>query len=128
VPETPDRDIRMDMALGNLLRTGVIVAGAVVLTGGILYLIRHGPGTPSYHVFRGEASYLHRPEAILRHAVSGEPKAIIQFGLLLLIATPVARVAFSASAFLRAADYKYTVITLIVLGLLIYGLFGNPFR
>ena len=52
-------------------------------------------------------------------------QAIIQFGLLLLIATPVARVAFSAVAFASRGDYMYVVITLIVLAVLLYSLFGS---
>jgi uncharacterized membrane protein len=43
-------------------------------------------------------------------------------GLLLLIATPVARVAFSVIGFALEKDWMYVVITLIVLALLIYSL------
>ena len=49
---------------------------------------------------------------------------MIQLGLLLLIATPVARVAFSLVAFIRQRDRTYIVITTIVLGLLLYSLMG----
>jgi uncharacterized membrane protein len=52
-------------------------------------------------------------------------RAIIQLGLLLLIATPVARVAFSAVAFAIEHDYMYVVITLIVLAILSYSLFSS---
>ena len=52
-------------------------------------------------------------------------QAIIQFGLLLLIATPVARVAFSAVGFAIERDSMYVVITLIVLAILLYSLFGS---
>jgi len=47
---------------------------------------------------------------------------IIQLGLLLLIATPVARVAFSVVAFAAERDWLYVAITLIVLAILIYSL------
>ena len=43
-------------------------------------------------------------------------------GLLLLIATPVARVAFSVAAFAEQRDRLYVVVTSIVLLLLIYSL------
>ncbi len=49
----------------------------------------------------------------------------IQLGLLLLIATPVARVVFTVFAFARERDTTYVVVTLIVLGLLLCGLFGG---
>jgi uncharacterized membrane protein len=51
-----------------------------------------------------------------------DPAAIIQLGLLILIATPVARVAFSVFAFAQERDWLYVVVTLIVLGLLLYSL------
>ena len=45
-----------------------------------------------------------------------------EFGLLPLIATLVARVAFSVFAFAKQRDWTFVVITLFVLGLLLYGL------
>jgi uncharacterized membrane protein len=50
---------------------------------------------------------------------------MIQLGLLFLIATPVARVAFSVYAFMRERDKTYVIITLIVLAILLYSLFGR---
>jgi uncharacterized membrane protein len=52
-------------------------------------------------------------------------KGIIQFGLLFLIATPIARVAFSVIAFALQRDRVYVSVTLIVLGLLLYSLVGG---
>jgi uncharacterized membrane protein len=49
-------------------------------------------------------------------------RSLIQLGLLLLIATPVARVAFSAVAFAAERDYLYAGMTVAVLGLLGYSL------
>jgi uncharacterized membrane protein len=45
--------------------------------------------------------------------------------LLVLIATPVARVAFLAYIFARQQDKLYTAVALIVLALLAYSLFGQ---
>jgi uncharacterized membrane protein len=50
---------------------------------------------------------------------------MIQFGLLLLIATPIARVAFSIFAFTLQRDRIYVIITLIVFAVLIYSLLGG---
>jgi uncharacterized membrane protein len=47
----------------------------------------------------------------------------VQLGVLLLIATPVARVAFSALAFARQRDYTYVALTLFVLAVLLCSLF-----
>jgi uncharacterized membrane protein len=49
-------------------------------------------------------------------------RGLIQLGLLLLIATPVARVAFSVLAFAEQRDWLYVSITLVVLAVLVYSL------
>jgi uncharacterized membrane protein len=113
--------------IGNLLQTGVILAATVVLFGGILYLVRHGSAPTHYRTFAGEPEELRHIPSILREIVTLRASAIIQFGLLILIATPVARVAFSVWAFAKERDWTYVVFTLIVLSLLIYSLTGHHF-
>jgi len=116
------QDKRVDEIIGTLLRTGVILAAAVVFTGGIFYLARYGSSPPHYAVFQGEPGELSHVFAILRDAVALHPRGIIQLGILLLIATPVARVIFTVFAFVWERDWTYVVITLIVLALLLYSL------
>ena len=48
--------------------------------------------------------------------------AIIQCGILMLIATPVARVAFSIFVFLEEHDFLYVAIAALVLLILLYSL------
>lgn len=117
-----DQDKRVDEIIGMLLRTGVILAAAVVFTGGIFYLARNGSSPAHYAVFRGEPSDLTHVVGILRDAFARHPRGMIQFGILLLIATPVARVIFTVFAFLYERDWTYVAITLIVLALLFYSL------
>ena len=116
---------RMDNIIGNLLRTGVGLAAALVFTGGVIYLFRHGAETPGYAVFRGEPADLRTLTGILHDVQSLRGRGIIQFGLLVLIATPVARVAFLAYIFARQRDRLYTAVALSVLALLAYSLFGQ---
>ena len=113
----------MEQFLGNLLRAGVVLAATVVLAGGILYLVRHGGEKPDYRVFRGEPADLRSPVGIVRDAWELQGRGIIQLGLLLLIATPVARVFFSAIGFARQRDWVYVGLTLVVLA----GLVLSPF-
>jgi uncharacterized membrane protein len=124
VPATWSDD-RVETMMGNLLRTGVALAAAVILAGGIVYLLRNGTTQPSYHFFRGEPADLRSVRGIIKEALSLRGRGIIQLGLLLLIATPVARVAFSVYAFARQRDRAYVVVTLIVLAVLFYGLAGG---
>ena len=115
-------DERVERVIGTLLRWGVILAAAVVLAGGAMYLVRYGSTISDYRVFRGEPSDLRDVSEIVTGAVSWHSRGLIQFGLLLLIATPVARVAFSVVAFALQRDRTYVVVTLIVLAVLLYGL------
>ena len=116
---------KMDTIVGNLLRAGVVLSGAVVFTGALIYLARHGTEAPVYHAFRGEPNDLRSVSGILRDAIAVRGRGIIQLGLLLLIATPVARVAFLIYAFARQKDRLYAVVALVVLMLLAYSLSGG---
>ncbi len=118
-------DQRIEVIIGGLLRTGVILAAAVVLVGAVVYLAHHGNQVPNYAVFHGEPKDLKSASDIVHGALGMSGRAIIQLGLLLLIATPVARVLFSAIAFAIERDYMYVVITLVVLAILMYSLFGS---
>ncbi|MGE5444188.1 MAG: DUF1634 domain-containing protein [Ignavibacteriales bacterium] len=118
-------DEQMEQIIGNLLRIGVIIAAAMVLIGGVLYLIHYGTTLPDYRVFRGEPSDLRSLSGIVIDTLSLRSRGIIQLGLLLLIATPVARVVFSVFAFALQRDYTYVIVTLIVLGVLMYSLAGG---
>jgi uncharacterized membrane protein len=119
-------DAAVERAISTLLRAGLILAAGMVLAGGVWYLIRYGSSQPDYRVFRGERSDLRSLSGILRGVLALHPRDFIQFGLVLLIATPVARVAFSVFAFAMQRDRTYLVITLIVLAILLYSLFGGP--
>jgi uncharacterized membrane protein len=126
-PEQAFTDEQVEQVMGNLLRAGVLVAATVVAAGGAVYLVRHGTDPVDYRSFHGEPSYFCRPSEIVARALALSGRGIIQLGLLLLIATPVARVIFSVFAFARQRDFTYVVLTLIVLAVLLYSLFvGQP--
>ncbi len=113
----------MQTIISYLLRGGVTLSATLVLAGGIIYLVRHGLEAPDYRTFRGEPAELCCLSGIAADVLSLRGRGLIGLGLLVLIATPVARVAFSVFSFLRLRDFKYVFITLIVLALLLYGLF-----
>ncbi len=113
---------RFESVISTMLRAGVILAAAVVLVGGALYVIKYGAVKPDYRFFRGEASDLRYMHAIFGAAAAGHSRGLIQLGLLILIATPIARVAFSVIAYISERDWLYTAITLLVLGILVYSL------
>ncbi len=118
-------DKKIEDIVGNLLRAGVLLAAFVVLLGAAVYLVRHGRSVADYRIFRGEPLELRTIRGIFKEAFSLQGKGIIQLGLLLLIATPVARVAFSVWGFAEERDGMYVTITLIVLAVLLYSLVGS---
>jgi uncharacterized membrane protein len=122
-PSWPDE--AFDLALSYVLRTGVFASAAVVAAGGVNLLARHGLDRVAYRVFTGEPPALRSLGGILASAAALSGRGLVQAGLLLLIATPVARVAFSAVGFVRQRDWLYLGITLTVLGLLAYSLLAS---
>jgi uncharacterized membrane protein len=116
---------RVEEMVASLLRSGVNLAAGIVLLGGIVFLARHGLEVPHYQVFRGEPTDLRTVEGIVHAAATLSGRGLIQLGLLVLIATPVARVAFSLVAFGVQRDRTYVAVTLIVLTLLLLSLSGH---
>ena len=114
---------RMDAVMGRVLQAGVTITAALVLVGGILYLTRHAMPAMDYRHFHGEPAEYNTLRGIWEDARALHGRGLIQLGLLVLIATPVARVVFSVYAFLKQRDWTYVVVTAIVLGLLSYSLF-----
>ena len=117
-----EHDSRMEAQVGMLLRVGVLSSAAVILLGGVLFLVHHGHTNVDFTVFRGTPPELRRPSSIILRALHGDDLAIMQCGVLMLIATPVARVAFSVFVFLEERDFLYVTIAALVLLILFYSL------
>lgn len=109
------RDTDMQAAIGWILRIGVVVSMVVVLIGGVLFICRHGHSIPNYHTFTKIPDFISEPKGILLGVLSFKGQAIIQLGIILLVATPVLRVIFAAVGFLMEKDYLYVLISVIVL-------------
>ena len=118
-------DSEIERMVSVLLLTGVLISGAVVLAGGFLFLSRHGSEPINVSKFVGQPSIDRHAQEILRGAFSGRARSLIQLGILLLIATPIARVALSLVGFARERDGKYMLITAIVLAVLLYSLISG---
>jgi uncharacterized membrane protein len=115
-------DDAIERLLAHLLQAGVMLATVLVLAGGVVYLLHHGGTTPHYSQFAGEPEELSSVAGIIRSALTGEGRGLIQLGLLVLVATPVLRVAGSLVAFALLRDRTYVVLTSIVLVLLMVSL------
>lgn len=113
-------DQKLENIVATLLRTGVILAASIVLIGGIAYLILHGEQQPSWHTFHGVPDPYRSVSGVVRAAATFDWMAVIQLGLLILIATPIARVAFALVAFALEKDQVYVAVTSLVLAILLY--------
>jgi len=118
-----DRTIENTVSL--ILRSGVLISGTVVFLGGLFFLARHGHERVEYHTFHAQRASERLVHHIIAGAVALRARSIIQLGVLLLVATPIARVAFSIVGFALERDRLYVVITSIVLAILLYSLIGG---
>jgi uncharacterized membrane protein len=109
-------DERMEVAIANLLRAGVALAAALVFAGGAWYVASSSHTVPDYGQFHPEMRGLGAWTTL------DWPEKLIEIGLLVLIATPVARVAFSLAAFAVERDRMYVWFTLAVLAVLVYSI------
>ncbi len=111
-------DTQAASIIGWILQGGVLISAAIILAGTIMLFLQ--PGGPSL------AELTHFPHSLASLSAglaSEQPQAVITLGLLVLIATPVIRVATSIVAFAIEHDYRYVVITLAVLLILLYSIF-----
>lgn len=115
-------DQRMEHIMGRLLQIGVLLASAIVLVGGILYVHAHAAAPMDYRTFASEPAFLRHPSRLFRHLATGDGAAIVQLGILLLIATPIARVVFAVIAFAIERDRLYVAVSLFVLTVLMVSL------
>lgn len=98
----------LERTISTTLRTGVILAAVIAGVGGLTYLMVHGSEPASF-------------TAPAVRSVSASER-IIALGVLVLIATPVARVALLAVAFARQRDVLYAGLSALVLTVLLVSL------
>ncbi len=116
-----DRERRMSLVrqaevlISNVLRGGVLLSAAVILVGVVLYYTH--PATAA--AAASALTYPHSLGEVIPGVMAGNAEAIITLGLLILLATPVLRVAVSIGAFALERDWLYVGITALVLTLLL---------
>jgi uncharacterized membrane protein len=114
---------KVELAISSLLRIGVVTSLLVVLVGTVVTFVHH----PHYLSSRRDlvrlttpgAEFPHTVPSVVRGLQDSQGRAIVMAGLLLLIATPVLRVAISIIAFVYQRDRTFVVITSVVLALLL---------
>ena len=124
------RTFPIEEIISWILRVGVSASAAFILLGVVLFLVTGATGYASSLSMNDVAGLLQEgqsqqtsfptgPGDVLAGLAQFKPYAFIALGLLLLIATPVIRVAASLVVFALERDYAYVFITLIVLVILV---------
>ena len=113
----------MRAVVSALLRYGVVFSALVTLVGLGLLLVQVGPkafvSMPSIRA--PETTDLTSLRAVLRELVPPEPEAVMDAGILLLIATPAVTVGTAAISFALEKDWLYVGITTFVFAMLMLG-------
>ena len=114
---------RVELLISNLLRAGVVASLCLIVLGTTLMYVhhpeylRHSAGPQRY--LTASAAFPHTVRDVWHGLLAFRGQAVMTLGLLMLIATPVMRVAVSILGFFYERDRAYVVITTIVLLLLI---------
>ncbi len=115
-------DKEMELSIAGMLRFGVSLSAVLVFLGGVLYLRHPRLKAPAYGRFVAESEPLHALASVFRGAIHLDAKSVITLGILVLIATPILRVAFCVVGFARQKDRLYVLISTSVFAILIYSL------
>jgi uncharacterized membrane protein len=115
-------DQDLDVSVAGMLRFGVTLAALVVFLGGVLLLRHPWTPTPDFSHFEVGDKNLTNLQGIFHEVMQLKGRSIIQLGLVILIATPVARVAFCVVGFARQRNRLYVVVSVLVLLILAYSL------
>lgn len=122
-PADHDRELlirQVELVISQVLRGGVLLSAAIIGIGVVWfywrYLMARGPGLVV-------SDFPHTLGGVGTGLVHGDPLAVIALGLLILLATPIVRVAVSIVAFAVERDWTFVVVTGLVLLILLVSFF-----
>lgn len=116
---------QMAHLIGRTLRFGVFTSAALIVLGLAMYFATDkGPHTVDDALGKTHEIALVRPSTIVDGLRGTSPESFIQLGILVLILTPVVRVAMTAWLFARQRDWTFVTLAAIVLVILLLGLLG----
>ena len=124
----PDAMVKLEGAVALVLRAGVSVSCALLAAGAVRTLVtpsardaaaRALPALRRGRLHPARWPSFHSIGAVLHSALHGEGPGLVMLGVLLLVATPVLRVAVSVVGFALERDRRFVVITALVLAVLL---------
>jgi uncharacterized membrane protein len=121
----------MTNILGMVLRSGVVLSGVIIAIGTILFVANHSLDDTSAYLSYNPGLIPHGnfPVSLASIATglgSLDPFSVIELGFLVLLTTPVARVALSLFLFAAEKDRMYVYLTAAVLAILLFSMLATP--
>ncbi|MDG6954590.1 MAG: DUF1634 domain-containing protein [Nitrososphaerota archaeon] len=122
----------MNAIISKVLRYGVVLSSAVIALGVALFVVHNGFSQVATFLLYNPARIPHGSYPVSLGGLAaglakGSPIAVIELGVLILLATPVSRVLFSVFLFAAEHNRTYVYITLTVLILLLFSMLVTPY-
>jgi uncharacterized membrane protein len=121
------KESQFSTVIGLVLRYGVVASVAIVSVGSVLLFVEGSTGyyplTTAAQLFDRSNRFLIGAAPLAQGVLSAKPYAIIELGLLVLLATPMARVFVSIFLFMEERRYAFVLITATVMALLLFSTF-----
>jgi uncharacterized membrane protein len=102
---------RLNRTMYLVLVTGMVTSFSVMVIGLVMYSVNPTEGTTL------------PLDKILDGIVHGNPIAVIDLGIVLLIATPMVRIIAAGMAFGLEKDYRFVGIAVFVMAMILIGVF-----
>lgn len=117
-------ELRIQSRMGRILLWGMLASAAIIIVGGVLFLIEFGSSPENFSHFDASARHLKTVGEVVRGIRNHAGGAIIEAGILLLVLFQYVRVIMSALMFARLRSWFFVGVSLFILGVLIFGLFS----
>jgi uncharacterized membrane protein len=119
--ELDPKALKVELAISSILRAGVMISASLIVAGMLLSAADPPDGRRSSlrSLTGARATFPHSVGAVIHGAAHWQGPAVVLLGLLVLVATPVVRVAASIVGFLYERDRPFVVITVTVLLMLV---------
>ena len=124
-----ERVRNVELVISLVLRTGVVLSVLVIVVGLGLMFAHHGDwvsitGRHSYRALTSTSTrFPHSFSALGRSLVHGDGRGVVVLGVLILICTPVLRVAVGVLSFVYEKDAPMALVTFFVLVVLVGSFF-----
>lgn len=121
--QTKQLETKMQAKMGRILLWGLLASSAIILVGGILFLLQFGSTPANYTSFDAAGPHIKTLGGVIKGIRSYSGGALIEAGIILLVLFQYIRVIMSTVMFARLRSWFFVGVTIFILAVLVYGLF-----